>query len=144
VPKQTRRHVTVTHRFPTALLATVAIWGAVAGLLTLSNTPPRYQAQIANTQSDLRVLADALDRLRLDTERYPTNLEGLAALVSDSLSMKGWHGPYLQKPIANDEWGHPYIYISTGIKSYRLMSYGADGQPGGTGYAADLDNSLSP
>ena len=52
-----------------------------------------------------------------------------------------WHGPYLQKAVPHDPWGHPYIYHSPGEKDdYDLMSYGKDGAPGGQGESADITN----
>ena len=49
-------------------------------------------------------------------------------------------GPYLRTGLVpNDPWGHPYIYRSPGEHgAYDIISYGADGQPGGEGNDADI------
>ena len=52
-----------------------------------------------------------------------------------------WSAPYVRKAIPADPWGHPYVYVSPGRVNptgYDLLSYGADGQPGGEGKNPDL------
>jgi general secretion pathway protein G len=46
----------------------------------------------------------------------------------------------LQKELGNDPWGHPYLYKYPGEhgEDPDVMSYGADGKPGGTGNDADI------
>ena len=52
--------------------------------------------------------------------------------------MDKWDGPYLPKEIPLDPWGNPYEYRAPGEHGdYDIISYGADGQPGGEG--ADMD-----
>ena len=52
-----------------------------------------------------------------------------------------WAGPYLRKDVPLDPWGKPYVYKIPGEKGeFDLVSYGKDGQPGGTGENADLTN----
>jgi len=61
-------------------------------------------------------------------------------LVKPASAMPGWNGPYLKGGnVPNDPWGKPYLYRSpTERAKYEIMSYGADGQEGGTGTAADI------
>jgi general secretion pathway protein G len=41
--------------------------------------------------------------------------------------------------LPNDPWNHPYLYRSPGEHApYDIISYGSDGQEGGTGTAADI------
>ena len=43
--------------------------------------------------------------------------------------------------VPSDPWGNPYVYRSPGQHgTYDIISYGADGQEGGTGTAADITN----
>ena len=52
-----------------------------------------------------------------------------------------WSGPYLKKVVPPDPWGHPYVYTSPGEHAdIDIVSYGKDGQPGGTGENADVTN----
>jgi general secretion pathway protein G len=85
-------------------------------------------------------LASALDLYFLDTGRYPSSSEGLNALMQRPASVSGWNGPYLRgNAVPNDPWGRPYAYQSPGQHGpYDIISYGADGQQGGTGAAADV------
>jgi len=87
----------------------------------------------------MQSFASALDLYNLDTGRYPSSAEGLAALVQPTTGV-AWNGPYLKgAALPNDPWNHPYIYRVPGEHSpYDIMSLGSDGQEGGSGTAADL------
>lgn len=84
--------------------------------------------------SQISSLGSALDAYRLDVGQYPDSLEGL---VRNTSGRATWNGPYLRGDVPNDPWGNPYVYSSTG-RDYTLMSYGADGRPGGEGNDADI------
>jgi general secretion pathway protein G len=123
------------------LLVVVVIIGLLAGFVA-----PRYfgqvgksEVQIARAQID--ALEKALDQYRLDVGRYPDTEAGLKALVTKPSNEPKWAGPYLRKDIPADPWGRPYVYKIPGEKGeFDLLSYGKDGQPGGTGENADLTN----
>ncbi len=87
-------------------------------------------------------IATGLDLYRLDLGRYPTEEEGLDALVSAPAGAEGWNGPYLRKADAlTDPWGAPFLYAVPGESgAYDLVSLGADGAEGGEDDAADLRN----
>lgn len=122
------------------LLVVVAIIGLLAAYVG-----PKYFGQIGKSEQALaRAQIDsfnkALAAYRMDCGAFPTTEEGLNALVTrpGSVSDK-WTGPYLSKGVPLDPWSHPYVYRAPGAKSeYDLISYGKDGQPGGTGEAADI------
>ncbi len=100
-------------------------------------------AKEATARSQIEMLGSALDAFRLDNGRYPTTEEGLAALWEAPAggALPNWRGPYLRKPVPLDPWGHPYVYLSPGQvnpQGYDLLSYGADGQPGGDDENADV------
>ncbi len=107
---------------------------------------PRYFAQLGKSQTtvaraQIDVLTKALDSYRLDVGRFPTAEEGLQALVVKPASADKWGGPYLKKDVPPDPWGHPYVYQIPGTKGdYAVISYGRDGQPGGTGEDADISS----
>jgi general secretion pathway protein G len=86
-------------------------------------------------------LQKALDQFRLDVGQYPSTEFGLAALITRPANAAKWNGPYLAKSVPPDPWGKPYIYKAPGERGdYDLMSYGKDGQPGGSGENADITN----
>jgi general secretion pathway protein G len=91
--------------------------------------------------SELATYKSLLDHFHLDCGRYPTTEEGLNALHVAPASLKDKWGPqpYTDKTSFNDPWGNPYLYLSNDPNQYTLKSYGEDGQPGGDGYAADIE-----
>lgn len=88
----------------------------------------------------LEQIATGLDLFRLDLGRYPTQEEGLDALIAAPGGIEGWKGPYVKREAAlTDPWGAPIIYTQPGTDAlYDLVSLGADGQPGGEGDGADI------
>lgn len=121
------------------LLIVVIILGLLAALVgpRLFGTLDKAKKQVAKTQIEL--LSGALDQFRLDVGRYPTTDEGLEALVKPPEGMERWNGPYLEKGVPKDPWGHAYVYTSPGEHGkYDLISMGLDGEPGGEGENADI------
>ena len=75
----------------------------------------------------------ALDMYEADNGRFPSTAQGLEALRTIPTAApepKNWKG-YLKSDVPNDPWGNPYIYRNHGAGVYELVSYGADGSPGG-------------
>ena len=85
-------------------------------------------------------LMQALKLYRLDNQRYPTTEQGLQVLRIKPEGVENWQGPYTDKDISNDPWGHPYVYKYPGEHGDEpdIFSYGQDGQPGGDGNNADI------
>jgi general secretion pathway protein G len=89
--------------------------------------------QIAN-------LSTAMDLYYLSNGGYPTEQQGLKALVEKPEGTTAWDGPYLNKADGIiDPWGRPYVYRQPGVHGkFDISSLGADGKEGGTGDDADL------
>jgi general secretion pathway protein G len=123
------------------LLVVVVIIGLLAGFVA-----PRYFGQVGKSEmavakAQIDALEKALDQYRLDIGSYPNNELGLKALVERPADQQKWAGPYLRKAVPLDPWGKPYVYKAPGEKGdFDLVSYGKDGQPGGSGEAADISN----
>ncbi|HEV7801476.1 MAG TPA: type II secretion system major pseudopilin GspG [Burkholderiales bacterium] len=121
------------------LLVVMVIIGLLAGYVA-----PKYFSQIGKSEvkvakAQLDGLEKALDQYRLDTGRYPTTEQGLAALFTQPANESRWSGPYLKKEVPPDPWSRPYQYKAPGEHGeYDLLSFGKDGQPGGTAEAADI------
>ncbi|MGO4220393.1 type II secretion system major pseudopilin GspG [Lysobacter sp. TAF61] len=98
------------------------------------------KARSKTAASQMKSIADALDRYRLDTGRFPSSEEGLAALSVNPGNLQGWAGPYMSKETPPDPWGAAYVFRVPGEsgKDYDLLTLGADGKPGGTGEDADI------
>lgn len=123
------------------LLVVIVIIGLLAAYVG-----PKYFAQLGKSEvtiakAQIEAFSKALDTYRLDVGRYPTTEEGLGALLTKPPTAVKWNGPYLQKAVPVDPWSHPYVYRSPGSKGdYDILSYGRDGQPGGTAEDADITN----
>src|SRR5829696_7364404 len=127
------------------LLVVVVIIGLLAGFVA-----PRYFSQVGKSEvnvakAQLDALEKALVQYRLDVGRYPTSELGLKALVERPASEAKWNGPYLKKDVPLDPWGKPYLYAFPGRKvDFDLLSYGSDGQAGGSGEDADITKHYAP
>ena len=124
------------------LLVVMVIIGLLAGFVA-----PRYFAQVGKSRvkaarAQIDALDKAIEQFRLDVGRVPSTDEGLAALNVAPAGMDKWEGPYLAKAVPLDPWGHPYVYLAPGThqNDFDIVSYGRDGQAGGTGEDADLNN----
>lgn len=100
------------------------------------------EARVTAAEAQMRSIANALDLYRLDNSHYPSTQQGLEALVSKpsgSPEPRNWNPDGYMKSVPVDPWGSEYQYISPGTEGpYDLYSYGADGQEGGDGEAADI------
>jgi general secretion pathway protein G len=122
------------------VIAIIAVLAAVVAPEVFRNVG---DANVNAARSQIEMLGLALDQYRLDTHTYPTTEQGLLALrvPPPTSAIPGWRGPYLRRPIPNDPWGRPYVYLSPGHadpQGYDLSSLGRDGRPGGEGEDADL------
>lgn len=99
-------------------------------------------AKIAKAKADISQLESALQDYRLSNGTFPSTEDGLAALTTQPSDASDWKGPYIEHNVPNDPWDHPYVYQSPGPngQDYVIISYGSDGQPGGTGAAADISS----
>jgi len=121
------------------VMVVVVILGILAVLIVPRVLGRSDEARAAAAKHDVAALMQSLKLYRLDNGRYPTNDQGLQALVA-----KPQTGPapsnwkqYLDN-LPKDPWGNPYQYLNPGVHGeIDVFSLGADGQPGGTG--ADLD-----
>lgn len=117
----------------------------IIGLLA-AYVGPRFFSQIGKSEvkaarAQIDGLEKALDQYRIDVGHYPSTEEGLAALMVRPSGEKKWSGPYLKKALPNDPWGRAYSYRYPGEHGdYDVLSYGKDGQPGGSGEAEDINN----
>jgi general secretion pathway protein G len=124
------------------LLIVLAILGLLAAVVVPRLGGKVQEAQVKTTRVQINQLDNALIEFQMDVGRFPTVDEGLEALIRRpaSVAESRWNGPYLRKNvIPTDGWNNPFVYeIQDGGPIIR--SLGADGQPGGEGLDADLDN----
>jgi general secretion pathway protein G len=127
------------------MLVVIAIIGMIMGLIGPRVLNYLSESRVKTAKIQIQSFSSALDLFYLDTGRYPTSSEGLAALVRPTSGISGWAGPYLKGGnVPNDPWNNPYVYRSPGQHTpYDIVSYGSDGQEGGTDLAADISSTTT-
>lgn len=122
------------------LLIVLAIIALLVGLVAPRVVQYLSKAKSQTAQTQLHNIASALDLYRLDIGHYPSQDEGLDALVIAPSGVTSWNGPYLPKKEGEmDPWGEKYQYRIPGQHGeYDLFSYGADKSEGGDGENHDI------
>lgn len=127
----------------TEVLVTMAIIGLLATGVVLAVLPRLGDASITKARADIASYETAMEFFRLDHFRFPTEQEGLEALVKAPAGLNAAKYPaegYVQR-LRDDPWGNAYVYRSPGeFGAFDILSYGADGQEGGEGADADIGN----
>jgi len=122
------------------LMVILVIIGVLAALIVPNVIDRADESRVTAARADVANLMQALKLYRLDNQRYPTQEQGLQALVQRPTSgppAPNWR-PYLEK-LPTDPWGRPYQYLNPGTYGpVDVFSLGADGQPGGEGNDADI------
>lgn len=122
------------------LLVVLAILGLLAGLVGPQVMKFLGSSKTKTAKLQVDSLSGTLDMYRLETGRYPTNEQGLQALVENPGDVSNWNGPYLKKDqVPSDPWGFEYQYRFPGEHgSFDIWSLGADNREGGEGENADV------
>jgi general secretion pathway protein G len=122
------------------VLVVITIIALVMGLVGPRVLNYLGESKVKAAKIQIESLASAIDLYSLDVGQIPSSAEGLDALVQRPGSAPAWNGPYLRGTVVpKDPWGRPYLYRSPGQHgSYDIVSFGSDGQEGGTGIAADI------
>lgn len=121
------------------MLVVVAIVGLLIGLVGTGAIRQLQSSRVSAAEAQISQLRSALDIFLIETGRYPTQDEGLTALIANPTNVPGWAGPYLRDGnLPADPWGGAYIYILD-QGQVRVRSLGADQRAGGTGVDADVE-----
>ncbi|MEJ2472237.1 MAG: type II secretion system major pseudopilin GspG [Desulfuromonadales bacterium] len=127
------------------IMVVVVILGILAAVIVPNFLSRPDEAKVTKAKVDMKGIQEALGLFKLDNGFYPSTDQGLKALVekpqTGRIPSKFPADGYLKKePV--DPWGNAYVYLSPGLHSqnYDLMSYGADGQPGGEEFNADINS----
>lgn len=122
------------------LMVVLVIIGVLAALIVPNVLDRAEDARATAAKTDVNNLMQALKLYKLDNQRFPTADQGLQALLVKPTTAPippNWKS-YVDK-LPNDPWGRPYQYLNPGIRGeIDVMSFGADGQPGGEGKNADI------
>lgn len=124
------------------LLVVLVVMGLIAAIVT-----PQVMSMLSGAKSNsaalqIETLSTAVNYYQLDVGSYPTDEQGLEALMAAPRDVKNWRGPYVRKrQHLSDPWGRPYHYRSPGRQGpFDLYTLGADGKEGGDGDNADVGN----
>jgi general secretion pathway protein G len=128
------------------LMVVIIILGILAMWVAPKIMDRPGEARQMKVRLDIQNLETALKLYKLDNGPYPGTEQGLQALVempeSGTIPKKWKKGGYLEKGrVPKDPWGNDFIYLSPGLKGdFDIISYGADGVPGGEDENKDVNN----
>ena len=123
------------------MLVALAILALIAGIAGPRAIAFLSRSKTKTAELQIQELGTALELYYLDIGRYPSEADGLNALVSAPSSANQWSGPYLENAASlSDPWDRPYLYRSPGTKGdYDIYSLGRDGAKGGSGEDRDIE-----
>ncbi len=129
------------------MMVVVAILGLLITIVGVNLIGNVDKARRTKAMAQIKNFEAALDLYQLDNAVYPTTEQGLKAIVEKSTIGETpccfREGGYLRNTnqVPLDPWNHDYVYLAPGTKGpYDIVSYGADGRPGGDGKNADITN----
>jgi len=123
------------------MLVVVVIIGLFAALVAPRMLQRTDTARVTAARAQINSFMTALGAYKLDTGLFPSTEQGLDALRTAPSGVTQWQGPYLPQEIPSDPWGNAYVYrfpSENGGFEPEIISYGADGQPGGEDIYADI------
>jgi general secretion pathway protein G len=122
------------------LLVVLVILGMLAAFAAPQVLSYLSQAKTDAAKAQVQNIASILDLYRLNVGRYPSEENGLNALLEPPPDAPRWNGPYVKRRDALiDPWGQMYIYRFPGeFGDYDLYSLGADQAEGGEGEDQDV------
>jgi general secretion pathway protein G len=118
------------------------IIGMLTAVVAINVLPSQDRARVDKAKADIRIMEQALELYRLDMFSYPTEQEGLKALIekpaNNRFSDRYRQGGYIKR-LEVDPWGNDYQYERPGKNNvFDIISLGADGQEGGDGLDSDI------
>ena len=115
----------------------IAVFAAVVGPKVLQRADVAKKTAV---RQQINSFNTALGAYKLDTSLFPSNEQGLKALRDKPEGVNGWQGPYLPQEVPTDPWNRAYVYKYPGEHGDEpdIISYGADGQPGGVDMNEDI------
>ncbi len=126
------------------VMVVMVIIGLLTTFVVLNITPARDTANVTKAQGDIRIIEQALEMYRLDMLDYPPQTVGLTALrtvPTGVLNAERYRQGGYVRNLPKDPWGRDYVYRYPGQNAIvDVFSYGADGEEGGEGLAADVVN----
>lgn len=118
------------------LMVVIAIIAGLATIVGVNLFGALSESEVVQAKAQIRNLKTALTSYRITFSKFPTTAEGLKALVENPKKKS-----FLDAAeVPDDPWGNPYVYACENGKDFTIVSYGADGVPGGTDEDADISS----
>ena len=129
------------------ILVVVLIISVLATIVGVAVAKRPGEARVAAAKAQIRIFKTALELYRMEQGMVPTQQQGLRALchkpeVPPFPPRYPEEGYLSSREVPLDPWGHEYVYMAPARdgSAYEILTYGADGQPGGTGEDADISS----
>ena len=128
------------------LMVVVVILGILATYIAPRFMGRTEDAKAVKAKVDIASLETSLKLYKLDNGVYPSTEQGLMALIekpnTEPVPANWKKKGYLEKAkVPKDPWGREYLYLSPGVHDdYDIISYGADGAPGGDDKNKDINS----
>lgn len=130
------------------ILVVVMIISILAGIVGVGVLRHPGEAKVKAATLQIKNFKSALQLYRMEQNQVPTQQQGLKALcvkpdiapIPDKYPEDG----YLDsRTLPKDPWNRDYLYLVPGRSNemFEVISYGSDGEPGGTETAGDLSSS---
>lgn len=121
------------------LLVVIVIIGLLAAFVGPRTFGQLSKSESGTARAQIEALARALEAYRIDVGSYPSNENGLSALINPPAGAVRWNGPYLLKAVPLDPWGQAYLYRrDESGDNFNVVSLGRDGKPGGEHSDVDI------
>ena len=115
------------------LIVVLVILALLAAVVVPNVTKHMAESRTKIARIQITELESALQMFAFDVGRYPSNAEGLQALVSNPGNLESWKGPYVKNgTLPLDPWEKPYIYQNPGThgNEFDLYTLGPSGTEG--------------
>ncbi|MCL2297763.1 MAG: type II secretion system major pseudopilin GspG [Proteobacteria bacterium] len=136
--KQRQRGMTLIE-----ILVVLVLLGIVMAIVAGNFIGQGEKAKADAARIEIQQISQSLDLFKLEIGRYPTQSEGLQALVTKPSGLNRWNGPYgKHTQVPKDPWQNEYKYVvpGKGGAPYEVISLGADGREGGEGADKDISS----
>ena len=115
------------------LMAILVILGLLMTVVATKVISKIEKAKVTTTKANLKILHTAVNHFKMDTGRYPTEDEGLMALIEQPSDIMTWEpGGYLETTeIPPDGWGNDFVYeaFPENDLPFAIRSWGPDREP---------------
>lgn len=113
------------------MLVVITIIALFSAIAYQRLTPALEQGRVTAARTQIESVMAALQRYNIEHGKFPAEEDGLPAIR-----------PFLTKDIPLDPWKNPYVYRYPGEHGPEpeVISWGADGEAGGEGSAADIES----